>query len=195
MATKPLKKLNTKHYLFIERYLENGFNGAEAYRKIFNISDLEKSKKAAYILLQDDLIKEAIKDRQAELSKKYDINKENIIRDLIDIKNSNFLDYYTIEQYTDIDKETGEEVIKYRYILKDLEDLSLSQQRCIKQIKMGKYGPELVLHDKLDSIEKLSKLLGFYDNTVNIDTRIDTSSLSNLTFEELEKLLNNSSKE
>lgn len=189
------KKLNNKDINFISIYMSNGQNGADAYRKAYSTDNINLSKRKAYELLREPLIKEEIERQQEELKKKYDINKEDIIRQHIDITNSNFLDYYNIESYTEKTyNEIGEEieVTKSRYILKDLEELTLAQKKNIKQIKMTKYGPEIILYDRVQSLQELSKILGFYDNTVSIDNRIDTSSLSNLTFEELEKLMNSS---
>ena len=89
--------------------------------------------------------------------------------------------------------ELGEEieVTKTRYILKDLSSLSIEQQKNIKQIKMGKYGPEITLYDKVASLQEICRLLGLYENTLSVDTRIDTSALKNLSTEDLKKLLSN----
>lgn len=194
------KRLGNKDYLFIDIYLTNGQNGADAYRKAYDCDSIETSKRNAYQLLKNPSIIKELESRREEIKKTYDIKKEDIIKQLTDlIYNSNFLDYYTVETYKDIeakmDYATGtmveEEVTKTRYKLRDLDSLTLSQQRAIKQIKMTKYGPEIVLHDRQAAIDSLSKMLGFYEQTVNVDTRIDTSALNNLTFEQLEKLLNN----
>jgi phage terminase small subunit len=197
MASKPLNKLNNKHILFIERYIENGFNAAEAYRKAFKTDDLAVSKRRGWDLLQDPLIKQTISERQAELSKKYDIKKENIIKELVDIINFNVLDVQTIKKKTEIESrmnyETGkvEEVeIEKQVLENDLSNLTLSQQKNIKSIEQTKTGIKITYYDRMDAIEKLNKMLGFYEQTVNVDTRIDTSALSNLTFEQLEKLVN-----
>lgn len=200
-SKKPLKKLSEKHYLFIERYIENGFNGAEAYRKAFNMESLEVSKRKAYELLQDPLIKKAIEERQAELMRKYDIKKEKIIKELVDIIDFNVLDIQRIDKVTEVKQQLNalgevEEVEVEKDVLRtDLKNLTLAQQKNIKSIEQTRTGIKITYYDRMDAIEKLNKMLGFYEQTVTIDTRIDTSALSNLTFEELEKLLKGSSKD
>lgn len=179
-----LKKLTNRHITFIERYLENGLNGAEAYRFAFNEDSIETSKKKAYRLLKDPLVSQYIKERQEELKEQFNINKEDIIMDLINIKNSNIVDYLEVKTYVD---DMGEPQAKL--LLKDLDKLSLPQQRNIKSIKMTRYGVELTLKDSMDATEKLLKILGLYNENITIDNRIDTSSLSDLTFEQLQELL------
>ena len=181
-----LNKLTQKHINFCEIYIEQGFNNAAgAYRKAFKMNDIESSKRRAYILLKDPLVSNYLKERQEELRKQFNINKEDLIMDLINIKNSNIIDYIDIKNYIDDDGEPQSKVV-----LKDLESLSISQQRNIKSIKISKNGGvELTLKDSMDAIEKISKLLGLYENNIVFDTRIDTSSLANLSFEQLKELM------
>jgi len=179
-----LVKLSPKHVIFCERYLENGMNGAEAYRFAFKVDSIDNSRKKAHILLKDPLVSQYIKERQEELKEQFNINKEDIIMDLINIKNSNVADYLEVKTYVD---DMGEPQSKL--LLKDLDKLSLTQQRNIKSIKMTRYGVELVLKDSMDAIDKLLKITGMYNENITIDNRIDTSSLSNLSFEQLQELL------
>ena len=193
---KNLLKLNDNHILFVREYINNGNNAAAAYRKVYKVEDQKKSSRRGHQLATDPLIKEEILRQQQEVQRKFeeDTRLENIIQKHINISNSNFLDYYTLETYKDISlNELGEEieVTKTRYILKDLSSLSIEQQKNIKQIKMGKYGPEITLYDKVASLQEICRLLGLYENTLSVDTRIDTSALKNLSTEDLKKLLSN----
>ena len=196
-----LKKLNDRHYLFIDRYLENGQNAAEAYRFAYNIKDLKQSSKRGCELIGDPLVKSELSKKQEELRNKYNINKETIIRELVDIINFNVIDVQTIKKVKKKEQKmnyaTGKveevEVEKDEIILQqDLNNLTLRQQKNIKSIEMTRNGIKITYYDKMDAIDKLSKMLGFYEENVNTDTRIDTSSLSGLSMEQLLELLKES---
>lgn len=196
-----LKKLNDRHYLFVERYLENGQNAAEAYRFAYNIKDQKQSSKRGCELVNDPLIKLEISKKQEELRDKYNIKKEKIIRELIDIIDFNVVDVITVKKVKKKEQKmnyaTGKieevEVERDEIILQqDLDNLSLRQQKNIKSIEMTKNGPKYTFYDKMDAIEKLCKMVGFYEEKINVDTRIDTSSLSGLSMEQLLELLKES---
>lgn len=191
-----LKNLNDKHLVFIEEYLDRG-NATEAYKKAYNSDDNKKAGSRGYQLLNEPLIKAEIEKRQKELAKKYDIKKERIIKELVDIIDFNVLDVQKLKKKKEIEERlnplTGEienvEVEKTT-LETNLENLSLAQEKNIKSIEILRNGTvKIQYYDRLDAMEKLNKLLGFYEQTVKIDNKIDTSSLQNLSFEELEKLL------
>ena len=192
-----LKKLTNRHYNFIDIYLANGQNGAAAYREAFNIDNIENSKRKAYILLKDPLIIKEIEIKREEIQKKYDIKKDRIIKELVDIIDFNVLDIQTIKQTKEIVKEinlaTGEleekEIIT-NSLETNLNNLTLAQQKNIKSIELLKNGTfKIQYYDRLDAIDKLNKMLNFYENSVSINTTIDTSSLQGLSTEELKKLV------
>lgn len=194
-----LKKLTNRHYNFIDIYLSQGqVNGALAYRKAFGIDSIETSKRKAYALLQDDLIKKEIEIKQEELKKKYNVKKEKIIKELVDIIDFNIMDIQTIKQYNEVVQEinpiTGEveeKEVTRNTLETNLEGLTLEQQKNIKSIELLKNGTfKITYYDRLDAIEKLNKMLNFYNDTnININTTIDTSALQELSFEELKKLV------
>ena len=196
-----LKKLNDRHYLFIERYLENGQNAAEAYRFAYNIKDQKQSSKRGSELISDPLIKSELNKKQEELKSKYNIKKEKIIKELIDIIDFNVVDIQTVKkikkkeqkinyitgQFEEIEKEEEEIVLQ-----QDLDKLSLKQQKNIKSIEMTRNGIKITYYDRLDAIEKLNKMLGFYEDNINIDQRVDTGFLQTLTPEQLKEFLKES---
>ena len=196
-----LKKLNDRHYLFVDRYLENGQNAAEAYRFAYNIKDIKQSSKRGCELINDPLIKIEISKKQEELKEKYNINKDKIIRELIDIINFNVIDVQTIKKikkkeqkmnYSTGKIEEIETEMEEIILQQDLDKLSLSQQKNIKSIEMTRNGLKITYYDKMDAIEKLNKMLGFYEENINIDNRVDTSFLNNLSHEQLLDLLKGS---
>ena len=54
---------------------------------------------------------------------------------------------------------------------------------------MTKFGPKYTFYDKLDCIDKLNKMLGYYQENLNLNTTIDTSSLKDLKTEDLFELI------
>lgn len=78
--------MNLKHKKFADEYLSNGFNGKDAYLKVYpNVADSTATVNASK-LLNDTNIQEYILDIQAKLEKKSLITKEDIIKDLLEIK-------------------------------------------------------------------------------------------------------------
>lgn len=191
-----LKKINDKHLIFIEEYLDRG-NATEAYKKAYNSDDSVKAGRRGHQLLNEPLIQEEIKKRQKELSEKYDIKKERIIKELVDIIDFNILDVQTLKKKKELEErlnpltgEVEEVEVEKTTLETNFNNLTLAQEKNIKSIEILRNGTVKVqYYDRLDAIEKLNKLLGFYDNTVKLDTRIDTSSLKDLSFEDLEKLI------
>lgn len=190
--------LNEKQLKFIDEYMNNGFNIRQAYKKAYpscktdGAADASGSK-----LLSNPKVKEKIEELQEELRKKSDIKKEEILRDLKTIKDSKYSDFGKIVKKTRIiDKinfDTGdlyqEEEVYLEYEPVPTDELTEEQKRCIKTIELTKFGPRYVLYEKNDAIDKINKMLGYYNEVINLDTRIDTSSIQNLSFEELEALI------
>jgi fumarate hydratase class II len=78
--------MNLKHKAFADEYISNGFNGKDAYLKIYpKVADSTATVNASK-LLNDTNIQGYILDIQAKLEKKSLITKEEIIKDLLEIK-------------------------------------------------------------------------------------------------------------
>lgn len=77
--------MNVRHEKFIEEYLINGFNGRQAYIKVYGTSDTIAEISASR-LLRNVKVKEILQAKKKELSDKYMITKQEIIEDLIRIK-------------------------------------------------------------------------------------------------------------
>lgn len=190
--------LNDKQLLFIDEYIKNGFNGRLAYKKAYPTC---KSDAAADVgsckLLKNTKVKQKLEEEKEELRRKSTITKEEILRDLKSIKDSNICDYVRIVKKTRLvdrlNYETGEmyqEEEEYNDIeYKSTDELTIEQQKNIKSIEMTKTGIKITLYDRSDAIEKLNKMLNFYNETINLDTRIDTSALNGLSIEDLMKIV------
>lgn len=194
--------INKKQMKFIDEYMKNGFNGADAYKRAYkSCKNNAAAKSNASRLLTNDNIKEEIERRQKELQKKSEVEIKEIIYDLKMIKDYDIFDYMKIVKENniiqDLDITTGtiidKEVEEIKIIYKDTEELTKEQRKCIKNIEMTKFGPKYTFYDKLDCIDKLNKMLGYYQENLNLNSTIDTSSLKDLKTEDLFKLIDNMS--
>jgi hypothetical protein len=78
---------NKKHLAFIDAYFLNGFNGKQAYLSVYkNVTDTAAEAAASRLLSTVKVAKE-VADRQAVTAAKFEITKEELLRDLLDIKN------------------------------------------------------------------------------------------------------------
>ena len=81
-------KTNEKWSLFVDEYMANGWNGTAAYMKIYGTNTKIAAARSS-LLLTNVKIKALIEQKQEELRKTYQITKEQLLNDLIDIKNAN----------------------------------------------------------------------------------------------------------
>ena len=80
--------MNNRHKLFCDEYLSNGLNGTQAYKKVYKVNE-KIAEASACRLLRDVRIKEYIQEQQEMTSERLKITKEDLIKDLIEIKNNN----------------------------------------------------------------------------------------------------------
>ena len=83
---EPLK--NKKHQAFVEAFFENNLNATRAYAKVYGVDD-KIAGASGPRLLQNVRVQAKIVEIQAENAKKVLITREELLRDLVDIKNSN----------------------------------------------------------------------------------------------------------
>jgi phage terminase small subunit len=76
-------KLNAKHKLFIEEYINNSYNSAVAYSKVYGITNLKVASAGASRLLVTKEIKEYLDIRIEEVKEKYNITREKIVNKLL----------------------------------------------------------------------------------------------------------------
>lgn len=184
--------LNKKQLLFIDKYMTNGKNGTNAYIEVYKPKNTSIANGSASRLLANVKVKEEIARREQEELKRYNIKREQIIKELLSILESDYMDYFkfNIEIIKDLDEDGNiyeKERISKR--LKLPEELTLEQRRAIKSIKTNKFGEqELELYDKQFSINQLNQMFGYLEQNINIDTKVDTSILKDFTKEELLKI-------
>ncbi len=76
--------MTTKQELFVQKYLENGYNATKAYAEIYKVSELV-AMAASSRLLSNVNISVLIAEHKAELAKKSEITKEEMLKELKDI--------------------------------------------------------------------------------------------------------------
>ena len=84
--------MKDSHKAFVEEYLINGMNATKAYMKAFPKASIKTAEVNGFKLLDRDDVSLYIKEHQEIISKAVNITKEEIIQDLIDIKNANKYD-------------------------------------------------------------------------------------------------------
>lgn len=80
--------MTPKQKLFCEHYLLNGLNATQAYKSAYNVSDKVAGASGAR-LLENANIKDYLSQQQEKTAKRLQIKKEDLIQDLIDIKEQN----------------------------------------------------------------------------------------------------------
>lgn len=145
-------KLTIKQENFCNAYVETG-NASEAYRRTYNCSGSKPEiiNVRACELLKKGNIVVRVKELQDELKKKSDFTKDEAISILSDIARSNIVDVLDIKNnnsFTTI-------------LVKDISTLPNSVQRAIFSLKSTDKGYEIKLYNKIDAIEKISKILGW----------------------------------
>lgn len=178
-------KLTIKQENFCNKYVECG-NASEAYRFAFSCKKATNrtiTVKASHLLSRDN-IGTRVKELQEELKAKSDITKERVIAELGAILNSKITDYLSFDGKT--------------VTFKPFSELTEIQIKVIESIKEGKTGIELKLHGKSWTIERICKMLGFYNPTEHeitgekesiqitiVDKLEENEDLSKLSVEEL----------
>lgn len=145
-------KLSIKQEKFCNYYLECG-NASEAYRRAFScerMSDKTIWEKAS-VLLSKDKVRARVELLRAEMQRRMDMTRDEAVGILADIARANIVDALVVRRSKD-----------YTTILvNDVTKLPLSTQRAILSIKSSDKGYEVKLYNKIEAIDKLSKMLGW----------------------------------
>lgn len=169
-------KLTVRQENFCNYYLETG-NASEAYRRAYTCNGwLEKTVwERASALMANNKVATRIRDLQLQMQKRSDISKDEAVSILADIARANIVDAVEIKRSKD-----------YTVMLvKDLSALPKNVQRAILSVKASEKGYEIKLYNKIDAIEKLSKLLGW-----DAPTKQEISVVEPLSVDEAKKIIN-----
>ena len=190
--SKLTNKLTLKQEKFCNLYVELG-NASDAYRGSYSCGNMkdETINNKAYQMLKREDIRARVAVLQAEIKNRMDYRKEDALRELINIANSNIMDFIDVNSKDNIklDSEGNvvDEVTVQRVFVKDLSSLTKEQQKCIKSIQPTRGGDlRLELYSKVDAIDRIAKMLG-----LNEAEKTSLEVTSKLTDKELEEQINN----
>lgn len=169
-----MTKLTVKQENFCNYYIETG-NASEAYRMAYSCENMkdETVNERSCRLLKEYKISTRVRQLQEKLQEKSDITKEEVLKELT---------YIVRARVTDVISAKGLAVK-----VKDLKDLPDDVVSCISSIKKTKGGIEVRFYDKIQAIDRLSKLLGWDEpSKIDIQGTIDTSQFEKMSKEDLE---------
>lgn len=83
-----MSTISKKHLAFINEYFANGFNATRAYKSVYKKVTEASAAERGSKLLRHVNVAPIIKKMQEENAKKFEIRKEDLANDLLDIKNS-----------------------------------------------------------------------------------------------------------
>lgn len=168
--------LTIKQEKFCNYYLECG-NASRAYRRAFSCGKMSEQTVwvKASSLLATNKVRVRIEELRAELQSRSDITKDEAVSILSDIAKANISDAVEMRRSKD-----------YTVMLvKDLSSLPINVQRAILSVKANEKGYEIKLYNKIEAIEKLSKLLGW-----DAPTKQEISVVEPMSVEKAKKIIN-----
>lgn len=167
--------LSDKRKRFCEEYIKD-LNGSEAAIRAGYAK--KTCRQSAHELLTIPDVIDYIEKMQAKIAKRNEITVDELIQDLVEMKNLDVADLYD---------EDGLSI--------DISQLPASFTRCIQEVIETKSGLKIKFYSKLDAIEKLAKHLGFYekDNKQSAEMSINITVDSQETKDELTQLINGKS--
>ena len=83
--------LSIKHKAFCDEYLSNGLNQVQAYKSVYKCSDKAALSNAARVM-DNEGVRVYIQKQQEKTAKRLEIRKEDLIQDLLIIKENNMED-------------------------------------------------------------------------------------------------------
>ena len=163
-----MSKLTVKQEKFVRAYVESG-NATQAYIEAYSTKNMKQAtiNNNAYMLLNKSDIKASVKKLKSKLRNKDIITKEEMLQTYAEMYRTNPMDYLTVIEEEDIetDKEGNvvDRSVTQKVIIKNLDELTEAQQKCIKSIKPTRNGIELELYPKTDVGDRIAKMLGLND--------------------------------
>lgn len=177
-------KLTDKQNGFCDEYLANGMNATQAYMTIYKVKNEETARTNASRMLTNANVCEYLSERQSEINRAVGVRQEDLAAELKKVAFTEITDFVSIEDqiYRTYDPVTDEEEEKSQriVIVKETSEIDKGKIGAISGIKQGKYGIELILHDKLRAIEMLGRHTGLFekDNKQKKPDTLDPSIMS-----------------
>lgn len=172
-------ELTIKQARFLERYLSNGGNGAEAYRYAYSAT--AKPQRAAEealrllklpkIARRIDAARAKLQARTAQIAEDYVVSNERIITELAKIGLAN------IDDYIEIDKD-GQPFV-------DFSEATRDQMAAVAEISNDGEGKvRFKLHDKRQALVDLGRARGMFSDTIKLSGAVAIENLVNASLDE-----------
>lgn len=184
-----MTSLSNQQKLFCQKYVELGMNGTQAYLSVYkNCKKEETAMTNASRLLRNAKVKEYIEELQSKVEEKAIISIEDIVKELTAIAFADRTKISKMEKRT-MELESGKE-IDYEDVVFALTDtLDENTKKAIAGYKKGKNGISVETYDKLKALELLGKYFGMFKDDSPIVNNNFINPYSNLSEEELRKLV------
>lgn len=184
-----MTSLSNQQKLFCQEYLKLGMNGTQAYLSVYkNCKKEETAMTNASRLLRNAKVKEYIEELQSKVEEKAIVSIEDIVKELTAIAFADRTKISKMEKRT-LELESGKE-IDYEDVVFALTDtLDDNTKKVIAGYKKGKNGISVETYDKLKALELLGKYFGMFKDDSPIVNNNFINPYSNLSEEELRKLV------
>lgn len=74
-----------KQKLIVDVAFSNGFNWTRAYMEVYEVENPDLARRAVYRVKNNENVKKYIQFKEDELKLKYNINKEKIVKEVVDL--------------------------------------------------------------------------------------------------------------
>lgn len=151
---------------FVEEYLIDG-NATRAYMVAYPAVKRENTAAvSASQLLRNPKVEKYIAKRVNERKKRTEITQDRVLLELARIAFADTTDFARVVESSHIDEANGVE-LKFQQIELELtERLDADQRAALAEIKMGRNGPSVKLHDKVKALELIGKHLAMFTDKI-----------------------------
>jgi phage terminase small subunit len=154
-----------------------GLSQREAYKAAYNCENMKDNvidAKASALAKQDKIMVrlEKLQEHfQVIMENRLNVNKEWVMKRLIDIADSNILDLLEIEEeefFAGVDKTNFTPIMKKYGTVRILPSNGIAKTKynAVSGIKQGRHGVEIKFYDKTKAIELIGKELGMFKDHV-----------------------------
>lgn len=188
--------LNERQKRFINEYIKD-LNGTRAYRKVYQCKNDETAAVNASKLLSNPKAKEYLEMKLKDREKRLEITQDKVLKELAKIGFANITNFtdvvdipYTVDKKDKEGNVIGEETKYYKGLrLYNTEDITEDELAALQEIKEGKQGITVKMHDKVRALEQIGRHLGMFNDKLDISGNVDLTAISNMTTEEIKKLI------
>lgn len=180
-----MSELTGKQARFVEEYLVDLNATQAAIRAGYSA---RTARQIGEENLSKPVIAEAVAEAQRERSQRTNITQDRVLAELAKIGFANLSDVTKWGQkevafgYTEDGKRLAAEdigdAVKVEYVLApfvepvNCDQLAPDLQAAVSEVKLGREGFSIKMHDKLGALEKLGRHLGMFTDNVNLNGRL-----------------------